>query len=235
MAQRCQSIGQARLRQPRPPPATPSPPPSDRRPPAGPGGARRSAGGSAAAASARPPAWFPESRTSGTVRPRNSAGRVYGGASRSPSANDSSPAESGEPRAPRNVPNNRIDEHHRRQLASGEDVVADAHFVRRQMLVHASVDSLVVPSDDDQTRRDRQLERQVVVELPADRRHEDDRPPFRRLFRAPLRLIRRPARASAPCPGRRRRRNRRQPCGGPSPTAECRGYGSRRRRRRRRA
>ena len=82
--------------------------------------------------------------------PRNVAGRVYCGYSSRPSANDSSVGRRVVDRAGQE-PDHRVDDDERRQLAAGQDVVADRQLEvdeRADSFVHA----LVAGADEDEVR-----------------------------------------------------------------------------------
>ena len=90
-------------------------------------------------------AWLPESSTSGTCQPRNSAGLVYCGYSSPPSSsaeNVSMRPDSLVAERAGQEPRDGVDDHHRRQLAAGEDVRADGDRVRAQVLDDALVEAL---------------------------------------------------------------------------------------------
>src|SRR5579859_6593350 len=61
----------------------------------------------------------------------------------------------------------RVDQHHRRDLAAAQHVVADRDLVRGQTRAHAIVDALVSAADDDQTGLLGELFRQALVQAPA--------------------------------------------------------------------
>lgn len=92
-------------------------------------------------------AWSPDSSTSGTSMPFNSRGRVYCGYSSSPSENDSSSGDSADPSTPGIEPRHAVCQHHRRQFAAGEDVVADADFLVNAGVQRALVNALVVAAE----------------------------------------------------------------------------------------
>ena len=75
-----------------------------------------------------------ERSTSGTVPPRNSAGRVYWGYSSSPAANDSSTADASLPMTPGTEPGHRFDHDERGGLAAGEHEVADRELTVAEMV-----------------------------------------------------------------------------------------------------
>src|SRR5213082_264470 len=69
----------------------------------------------------------------------------------------------------------RVDEHHRRDLAAAQDVVADRDLVRGQARADLVVDALVAAADDDQPRLAGELRGQALVQAPAPRLQEHDR------------------------------------------------------------
>ena len=115
---------------------------------------RRSA--SVAAPRAAPAAtapWSPEVRMAGTSMPRNLGGRVYCGYSSRPAANDSSAVEAASI-APGQQADDGVDDDERRQLAAGQDVVADRELEVDER-ADPLVDALVARADEDEVRRRR--------------------------------------------------------------------------------
>jgi hypothetical protein len=94
--------------------------------------------------------------------PSNSAGRVYCGYSSRPHENDS-----GDEAA------HGVDQHHRRQLAASQHVVADGELDVRQR-ADALVETLVAATDEDEVRVQTQLLDERLVEAPALRREQHD-------------------------------------------------------------
>src|SRR5258708_22616148 len=72
-------------------------------------------------------------------------------------------------------PADRVAEHHRRNLAPAQHVVADRDLVRGKARAHAVVDALVAAADDDQPGLPGELLGQPLVQAPAPRLEEHDR------------------------------------------------------------
>ena len=68
----------------------------------------------------------------------------------------------------------RLDQHHRGQLAASEDVVADADLVRGEMPPHPLVEPLVASADEQEVVVARQLLDDRLGQPPALGRHEND-------------------------------------------------------------
>ena len=143
----------------------------------------------------------PRARTS----PRYSAGRVYCGYSRRPSANDSSSAERGVAHDARHQPADRLEHHHRGHLPAGEHEVADRDLAVDEVFTHALVDPFVPTAQ--------QREAVQCRELAAPRSGRTDGRQVRAGTAAGAARPRRPprttARASAPSPLPRRTAGRR--------------------------
>ena len=119
-------------------------------------------------------AWiYPTCRPDGTGHPRNSAGRVYCGYSSNPWLNDSSTLLASSPKA-REGAGHGIHDHQRRQVAVGEDVVADAEFVIREVLSHPFVVSLIAAADQDQSGQSGQFPGNSLGKRATGRPREDD-------------------------------------------------------------
>ena len=65
--------------------------------------------------------------------------------------------ETGRPQHPRNEPRHAVCQHHRRQFAAGEDVVADADFLVNASVQRALVNALVVAAEQHELLLLRQL------------------------------------------------------------------------------
>ena len=118
--------------------------------------------------------WSPDISTAGTSIPRNDAGRVYAGASRRPSWNESDSADAASPITPGTIRASRVDEYERGQLAARQDVVADRDLARHKCLADPLVDALVVARDEDEARREREPVGERLRERLAVGREEDD-------------------------------------------------------------
>ena len=73
----------------------------------------------------------------------------------------------------RQAPRDRVDEHHRGQLAAGEDVRPDRDRVRREVLDDALVEALEARREQRQLLLPGELLDQLLVELAALRRQRD--------------------------------------------------------------
>ena len=91
----------------------------------------------------------------GSRSPSNVRGRVYCGCSSSPSSKLSSPRLCRLPQHARDQPHARLDRHHRRRLAAGEDRVADGDLLEPAGVEHPLVHPLEPAAEDDQSRRRR--------------------------------------------------------------------------------
>ena len=155
--------------------------------------------------------WSPERSTSGTSHPRNAAGRVYCGYSSRPSAEGLLVGRGLVAHHPRHQPADRLEHHHRRHLAAGQHVVADRELAVDEVLVHPLVDALVAAAQQGEAVAGRELAR------PGPGRGAGRRGRAAAAGGAgrPPRPPRTAARASAPCP-LRRRTGRRRPSGATS-------------------
>ena len=137
---------------------------------------RRSAAGSAPAASASIRAWSPERRTSGTSQPRYAAGacevRVLETAVELGREALVLAGALGE-RA-RQAPGDRVEEHHRGQLAAGEHVRADRDGVGAEAADDPVVEALESRGEQRDLGLGGELLDELLVELPPLRGQRDD-------------------------------------------------------------
>ena len=112
----------------------------------------------------------------------------------------------------------RVEQHHRRQLAAGEDVRADRDRVGAEVRDDPLVEALEARGEQRELGLRGELLDERLVELAPLRRQRDD--PCRPIVAVAPRARRRRRRRGAPCP-RRRRTGRRRP--GRRAAASCRG------------
>ncbi len=73
------------------------------------------------------------------------------------------------------VADDRIDDHHRREFAAGQDVIADADFVGDDQFADAGVDAFIMPAEQNQAIQRRQLDGDLMRKDASARRHENHR------------------------------------------------------------
>jgi len=64
-------------------------------------------------------------------------------------------------------PGRGIDDHHGRQLPSGQNIIADGNLICRKMFAHPLIDALIAPADEDDLGTAGHLLGQAEIQLPS--------------------------------------------------------------------